>query len=132
MKDARLPNYKEKQKLIYLSPTPTESLIKYGDMFFDGGRYDDAIDFYEKANYKTGLQKIANLAIEEGDLFLYKRVYRLLGEEQISSEIANRIGIKALDSGKYSFAKKAFEIAGNQEMLKKLATNVGGEGFDKT
>ena len=110
MKHGKLPDYKEKQRLIYSAQTPEEILINYGDSFFSAERYDDAIDFYEKANYKRGLQKIASLAIEEGDLFLYKRVYRLLGEEQISSGIANKIGSKALELGKYSFAKKAFEI----------------------
>ncbi|OGL38764.1 MAG: hypothetical protein A2149_07620 [Candidatus Schekmanbacteria bacterium RBG_16_38_11] len=131
MKHGKLPDYKEKQRLIYSAQTPEEILINYGDSFFSAERYDDAIDFYEKANYKRGLQKIGDLAIEEGDLFLYKRVYRFLGEKQISYEIANKIGSKALELEKYSFAKKAFEIAGNQEMLNKLTLDVEGEGLGK-
>lgn len=131
MKSGKLPDYKEKQKIIYSSQASRESLIKYGDDFFENKRYDDAVDFYEKANYGEGLQEIANLAVEEGDLFLYKRVYRILGIEQISPDIANEIGLKAQDLGKYFFARKAFEIAGNQDMLNKLTANSEGEDFFK-
>ncbi len=120
MKKTKLPDYKEKQRLLFVSQASTEILIEYGDNCFNEGRYDDAIDFYEKANYKTGLKKIADMAVEEGDLFLYKKTLSFLEQEKISPETANRIGMKAFDLGKYLYAKKVFEMAGNEEMIKKL------------
>ncbi|OGL41171.1 MAG: hypothetical protein A3C43_09345 [Candidatus Schekmanbacteria bacterium RIFCSPHIGHO2_02_FULL_38_11] len=131
MKNTKLPDYKEKQRLVFMSQVSGETLAEYGDNCFAKGRYDDAVDFYEKASNKTGLKKIADLAVEEGDLFLYKKVFRFLGEEQISPETANRIGARAFDLGKYSFAKKAFEIAGNEDMINKISINTEGENFVK-
>jgi len=56
-------------------------LIEYGSGFFEMELYNDAIDFFEKANYEDGLKSIKDLAIDAGDLFLYKRCCKALKTE---------------------------------------------------
>lgn len=74
----KLPDYSEKQKLLYINPPDKETLKKYGDLLFEHERIDDAVDFYQKAEYKEGLERILEMGVEEGDSFLCERVLKAL------------------------------------------------------
>jgi len=71
----RLKNidYRLKQKLLYTDKTCPEILKKCGDLLREQGRISDALDFYQKADDREGLQKIKDMALESGDVMLFQQ-----------------------------------------------------------
>ena len=72
-----LPDPNEKRALLH-SDKPVDC-EKFGDMFFEERRYNDAFDFYAKGALKEKLLKVKEAALEEGDYFLLKRIRKIIG-----------------------------------------------------
>lgn len=119
MSTLRLPDYRSKQKILYIDRTSPADLQKYGDSFFEDDRLSDAIEFYEKANYEAGLQKIKDVAFERGDVMFFQQAARGLRMDLKPADW-NAVGQKAMALKKYSFARIAFQKADNEEMLNSL------------
>jgi hypothetical protein len=125
---AVLPDYREKQKLIYIDHSPKEVLIAYGDRCRNADRLFDALEFYQKAKHEPGLREIMATAISSGDAMLLEQTAKALGTPP-SDEEWNRLGRRAFDLKKYLFARHAFEKCGDGamlEMTKKIVA--GGDG----
>lgn len=119
MSNKKLPDYRLKQKILYIDKTDAEILKNYGNTFLDAGFISDAIDFYNKANYFDGLEKIKALAFETGDVMFFQRVMKALNTEPSQADW-EMIGQKAISLKKYLFAKHALEKAGKPEILNSL------------
>lgn len=113
------PDYKEKQKLLYIEKTPPDTLIHLGDVCLESGKITDAIEFYARADHRPGLEKIRDLVIERGDVMDFQGVLRALRLAGSPDEW-NRIGQRAFELKKYTFALHAFEKSGNLEMREKV------------
>ena len=74
----KLPNYQEKQHILYIKHHSEKDLIAYGDAFLEEGKISDAIDFYQKANYVQGLETIKGMAEQSGDVMLLQQVLKPL------------------------------------------------------
>jgi tetratricopeptide (TPR) repeat protein len=118
----KLPDYRLKQKILYLDNTNPDDLIHYGDLFLEAGSYSDALDFFQKSNHNEGIQKIKNIAFDSADVMLFQRAAKALNLELSSSDWEN-IGKKAMELKKYFFARHALEKTNNEEMLNSL-TNI--------
>lgn len=119
MSNKKLPDYRLKQKILYIDKTDAEILKNYGNTFLDAGFISDAIDFYNKANYYDGLEKIKALAFETGDVMFFQRVMKALNTEPSQADW-EMIGQKAISLKKYLFAKHALEKTGKPEILNSL------------
>jgi len=119
LSNKKLPDYRLKQKILYIDKTDAEILKNYGNTFLDAGFISDAIDFYNKANYYDGLEKIKALAFETGDVMLFQRVMKALNTEPSQADW-EMIGQKAISLKKYLFAKHALEKTGKPEILNSL------------
>jgi tetratricopeptide (TPR) repeat protein len=119
LSNKKLPDYRLKQKILYIDKTDAEILKNYGNTFLDAGFISDAIDFYNKANYYDGLEKIKALAFETGDVMFFQRVMKALNTEPSQADW-EMIGQKAISLKKYLFAKHALEKAGKPEILNSL------------
>ena len=126
----KLPDYHIKQKILYSDNTPPEILKDYGDLFFAGCSYSDAIDFYQKENFIEGLQKIKQSAMETGDVMLFQRVVKALNLEPSSTEWES-IGQTAMGLKKYLFARHALEKANNDGLLSSLKQIIQAEEHEK-
>ncbi len=126
----KLPDYRLKQKILYIDHTSPETFKKYGDHFFAEGNYSDALDFYFKANFTEGLQKIKNAAMDSGDVMLFLQAARALNMELKTDDWEN-IGRKAIGLKKYLFARHALEKANNEELLSSLAKIMEAEEHEK-
>jgi hypothetical protein len=115
----KLPDYRLKQKFLYLDSTSPDDLISYGDSFLEAGAYSDALDFFQKSNHNEGIQKIKNIAFDSGDVMLFQHASKALNLELSSSDWEN-IGKKAMELKKYFFARHALEKTNNEEMLNSL------------
>ena len=106
-----IPEPTEKRALLHTDkPVDCE---KYGDMFFEERRYNDAIDFYAKGALKEKLLKVKQAALDEGDYFLLKRLKKLLPEE-IGEADWEKLAANAEKKGIANFAKWADEERGKR------------------
>ena len=119
MSNRKLPDYRLKQKILYLDRTAPDDLINYGKLFLEAGAYSDALDFYSKSNHHEGIQKIKNIAFESGDVMLYQRAAKALNME-LSAADWESIGEKAMALKKYLFARHALEKTNNEEIKNSL------------
>jgi len=126
----KLPDYRLKQKILYVDHTSPETFKKYGDLFFADGNFSDALDFYFKANFTEGLQKIKYAAIDSGDVMLFLQTARALNMELKTADW-EIIGRNALGLKKYFFARHALEKANNEEALSSLAKIMEAEEHEK-
>ena len=116
MINAKLYDYRLKQKILYIDKVNPNVLQNYGDMFLEEGLLSDALDFYQKANYNSGMQKIKDIAFDRGDIMLFQQAAKALHME-LKPVDWEGIGQKAIDLKKYFFAQHALEKANNEEML---------------
>ena len=115
----KMPDYRLKQKILYIEKVNPNVLQNYGDMFLEEGFLPDALDFYQKANYNSGMQKIKDIAFDRGDVMLFQQAAKAIHLELKTADWES-IGQKAIDLKKYFFAKHALEKANNEEMLNSL------------
>ncbi len=114
MRISKTLTYLEKRRLLNSNEIDRDTLAGYGNFYLEGGMINDALDFFEKAGIEEGLKKIRQLSLEEGDVFVFKRVNKMLGMK-ILDEQWNEIGNRALERGKFLYAAMAFEAAGNSD-----------------
>ena len=126
MSAGKLPDYRLKQKILYIDKTSPASLISTGDMYLEAGALSDALDFYAKAEHLAGMQKIKDIALAGGDVFLFQGAARALGIELRDADWEN-IAQTAMELGKYAFAKQALEKTSNTGLMKALMNKMKAE-----
>jgi len=114
-----LPDPLKRREILYGKNTPREVLIHYGDLYYEVGRLNDAVEFYGMANHREALLKLRDLALEEGDFFLFQQATEFL-RESVTNNTWRILGQNALNKGKFSFAWKAFSQAEDMEALKEI------------
>jgi hypothetical protein len=114
-----LPDYKQKQNFLFGKEIKTAELSRIGAMFVEAGWLNDAVDFFAKANDQTGLERVRQIAIEEGDVFLFRRVLKVSGATAEEAEW-KAIGDRALQAEKLLFAREAFRMAGDRKSMDRI------------
>jgi hypothetical protein len=91
------------------SPDP----VKLGSLareFAEQGFLSDAVDFLEKAKDTESLTALLDTAVSEGDLFLVRRILRILGRKP-DKDLLLSVAENADRLGKALFAGQAREAA---------------------
>jgi len=127
---SNLPDYKGKQKVLYIESTPAMTLTSMGERYLEEDRISDAIEFFQKAAYREGLEKILEIAVESGDVMDFQQVLKALGREATDEEW-NRIGQRAMALKKYAFALQAFEKSRNEQEMARLKEKISTEGTSR-
>ncbi len=113
------PDYRAKQKLLFGKEVNSQELIRIGREFLEAGWLNDAIDFLAKAGDDESLNDIRALALEEGDVFIFRRILKVTdttAEEKEWREIADC----ALLLEKLQFAREAYRMAGDRKTMDKI------------
>jgi len=111
-----VPDSLKKRQLLNETNINPEMCREYGEKFLDLGLFDDALEFFKRAQYEPGLDKIKEQALGNGDAYLMTR----LGSHP--PEVWRQVAEQALKLGKIQFARRAFEQAGDQEQADELAS----------
>lgn len=122
----RLPDYQEKQKILYGNGYNRDERIFYGDALFAAGHIFDALDFYERAGFAEGLEKIKIVAEREGDAMLYQQVHKAMGKE-ISAEQWEIISTRAGELGKLTFSLYALNRKAETSPIAALKDGIKGD-----
>jgi hypothetical protein len=110
---------KRKQKLLFSEDISTTVLNKHAESFFDAGWYNDAIDFWARAENSEGLGRVKAQAVEQGDSFLFSKCLRMLGESADPAQWL-QVADRALELAKLQFAREAYRVAGSRKALEKV------------
>jgi hypothetical protein len=127
---SKLPDPLKRRDILYGQNTPAEVLREHGDLYLREGRPNDAVEFFGQACYKEGLRRIRQMAMEEGDLFLFSRAAEFL-QEEVPPEDWRKLAKKALEKGKLLFALKCFEKIGDREGIKETRERLGEQIQDE-
>jgi hypothetical protein len=127
----KLPDYREKQTILYIDQKSDKDLTAYGDRYLEAGRIADAAEFYQKANHLQGLEKIRKISEETGDIMLFQSVLKAL-KQNATDDDWNRIGQKALEKKKYGFAIHAFQKNNNTIKAEEIRNMIISEDQIKT
>jgi tetratricopeptide (TPR) repeat protein len=119
VKSISLPDYQEKQKILYIDATPEDALIAYGDAYLAEGHIPDAAECYGRARHTPGLNKLRSLAVAMGDAMTYQQVLKALNETPPAEEWKT-LGEAALATGKHAFALYAFQRSGHDDLAEKV------------
>lgn len=117
MKKNALPNSQQKRKLLFDKKIPRERIISYGELFLREGRLNEAAELFSRASYGEGLDQLKELAVEQGDSFLYAVASKGSAEGD-KPEVWETLGKKAMELKKYTHAARAFRKAENEELQK--------------
>lgn len=101
----------EKREMLNEETASPEVLLSWGEQYEEVGSLYDAVDFYEKADAREALSRLLARARDEGNVFLFRCLVRLLGLEPGRDEwavLANR----AEEHGKLAFAAEANRLGG--------------------
>jgi hypothetical protein len=104
----------EKRDLLNQPAASIETLSSWGGKYEEAGSVFDALDFYAKANNREALERLLKLASDEGDVFLFKQVCRVLKYEPGAEEWL-AVAKKAEELGKLAFAAQAYRLGGHEE-----------------
>lgn len=74
----------------------------------EAGLIHDAVDFYEKAQAWSEIERLIPVAVEEGDAFLFSRLCRLLQRDP-SAEQWRALAARAEALGKTLYAQRALQ-----------------------
>jgi len=109
----------KKRDILNRDEIDSQALVDYGSRYLRFELLNDALDFFEKAQHSEGISKIKDLAIQSGDLFLYKRCCSILGTRENKKELLE-LAERAISYGKMSFASQVYETLGETRKAKAL------------
>ncbi|MFW6188908.1 MAG: hypothetical protein ACOC7T_00610 [Planctomycetota bacterium] len=116
---------RKKRKILFGQKTGPEKLRETGKRYMDAGRYYDALDFFERAEADDLARQVAETAAEAGDVPLYMRAKKVLGDE-ISEEQWLDLAQRAEQADMLSGAKVAYRKAGREQEVERLEELVPG------
>jgi hypothetical protein len=125
----QIPDAIEKRDILHgrkkLSPQQKELI---GLSLKDAGWASDAIDFLTEN--KTELENIKKVIIEEGNVFLLLKIFRILNEENQSELLQATANAEA--HGKIRYALKGYEKLGRTEKYESLKSSISEDGDMKS
>ncbi len=117
-----LPNCLKKRRLLNDPGLSPEACRGYGDQFLALEWWEDALEFFLKAGYTAGLEKIKAVSVALGDAYLLGRT----GKEH-PPELWRALGERALELGKLRSARRAFDQAGDTDRSAAVAEMLEGD-----
>lgn len=116
MSGKRLPGCLKKRDLLNSDRSNPAHFVQLGTAYLEEVRISDAIEFFEKAGHREGLDRLLERCLDDGDAFLFRKVAKILdlspGPEQWI-----KLGDRALSLGKLHFARAAYGQGGAPEKL---------------
>ena len=119
-----LPGFRNKRKTLFGSKTSPQQMLETGREFMQAERFDDALEFFSRAQATQEVKQIAGLAAERGDTALFLRAKVALKEEPTEEELET-IARNAEAAGRRSMALTAYLKAGRMEQAERLRAEMG-------
>jgi hypothetical protein len=109
----------KKRELIQEAGANTEALRRLGRDYLSQDRPLEALEFFEAAQDREGLELARAKGLEDGDPFLYRQACKLLKINPDPAEWQH-IGEKALAAGRYRQALAALKIGPDEARIQEI------------
>ena len=126
-KSKDLPALREKRKMLFGEKVSSEQRLAQGKRFMEAGRFDDALEFFSRADAQQEVQRIARHAMEAGDAPLFLRAKVVLKEQPTEQELS-ALARAAEVAGRKSMARVAHVVAGHEQEAERLREEALGTG----
>ena len=126
MANVNMPEFEEKRELLYSDDVPVERVKEVGRQFMEAGLYSDALEFFERSRSAEDTRKVAGISLEAGDVALWLRCKRILGEEPDEQSL-RAIAANAEAQRKYMFAVEAWRRLEDDEQIERLRAALAAE-----
>ncbi|MHC4601216.1 MAG: hypothetical protein ACYS47_19655 [Planctomycetota bacterium] len=117
-----LPNWRERQKILWGEGADPDEQVRAGDAFFRVRRFNEALDFYDRADAQESIRNVMTAAVESGDWFIFKRARERLGEDL--TEELKALAENAARAGKFLFALRAFEALSDRDRAAEMLVHL--------
>lgn len=125
----QLPDAIEKRDILHgRKKLSSEQKQLIGLSLKDAGWTSDALDFLTEN--KIEIEKIKHALIEEGNVFLLLKIFRILNEENQTELLQATANAEA--QGKIRYALKGYEKLGRTEKYEALKASIADDGDMKT
>lgn len=108
-----LPHPDRVRALLTDKRLPAAELDRTGDLYWDAGRPNVAVMFYERSKTRDRLERVRDWARKEGDEFLLSAVAKV-DAAFVKAEDWVACGEAALARRKFGFARDAFRKGGDE------------------
>jgi tetratricopeptide (TPR) repeat protein len=112
----RLPGCLKKRDLLNSDRSDPAHCVELGTAYLEEGRISDAIEFFEKAPHREGLDRLIERCLDDGDVFLFRKVAKILDLSPGPDQWL-KLGDRALSLGKLHFARAAYREGAAPEKL---------------
>jgi hypothetical protein len=117
-KKPQLPGFYEKRKVLFAESPSPEKLLRAGRQFMEAGRYDDALEFFQRAGAHDLARQVAAVAMQAGNTPLLMRAKKVLGEG-ITEQEWLQVAANAEKAGLPSCACLAYSAARSKSLLRR-------------
>ncbi len=111
----------QKRALLHAPDTPRDKLLAYAEKYLEEGYLYEALEFFEKAREQSGLDRVRDAAVAEGDATLLGWIARN-GLAQVTADHWRMAGENAQKAGKVYYADAAFQRASRPDASKAEAS----------
>lgn len=126
---SQLPGPIEKRDILYgVKKLSAADAVKLVDSLEKEGWISDATDFLGYSKNTAGLEKMRQIAVDEGNTFLFLKVSRMLNEAEPLKEALLKCAEKAQSLGKIRYAVKAYEKLGMTDKVEELKATIATDG----
>jgi len=116
----------QKRSLLYGPKTSADELIRLGGEALAEGALADALAYFLRADHREGLEKIRDLALDEGDAFLLAQIVRNGARVPVTPEHWRKAAETAERAGKLRFAVQAWRAAGDEAAAARIEADFEG------
>lgn len=113
------PDFLERKGILFATRTRAEDAIRWGDRYREKGRLHDAVSFYRQARHDEGLREILRLAVDSGDLLLFREAAEGMALRWAEHEELGPLAERAMELGRWHDARNAFEKLGDEGGLRR-------------
>lgn len=118
----------QKRDILYgVKKHSSQELVNISDDFKSEGWLSDALDFAHQAGDSQRIQKIRDESVETGQVFLFLKSSRFLGDPPEGQSLLKQCAENAERAGKIRYAIMAFEKLGDNERVSKLKEKIQGD-----
>lgn len=116
MSRKRLPGCLKKLDLLNSNRSDPAQCVELGTAYLEEGRISDALEFFEKARHREGLNRLMARCLDDGDVFLFRKLAKILDLSPDPNQW-DTLGDRALSLGKLHFARAAYREGDAPEKL---------------
>ena len=112
-----------RKEALFSVKTQKEELVRIGDDCMEAERLHDAVAFYRRAAHEEGLEAIRNIAVEQGDAFLFQSAAGDADDDDLIEQWKT-LAKNAEAQGRRLDAKKAFTRCDDQVGVKRVQSAI--------